>query len=85
MPVFILNESLKFPPASLAMPDGLLAMGGDLSVPRLLAAYRRGIFPWFGEGDPILGGHRIRGWFCSLKIFMFQDVSKGASGRKDLK
>jgi len=54
MPVFILNESLKFPPASLAMPDGLLAMGGDLSVPRLLAAYRRGIFPWFGEGDPIL-------------------------------
>jgi leucyl/phenylalanyl-tRNA--protein transferase len=35
-------------------PDGLLAVGGDLSVPRLINAYRRGIFPWFGEGDPIL-------------------------------
>jgi len=35
-------------------PDGLLAVGGDLSVTRLLNAYRRGIFPWFGDGDPIL-------------------------------
>jgi leucyl/phenylalanyl-tRNA--protein transferase len=35
-------------------PDGLLAVGGDLSVPRLINAYRRGIFPWYGEGDPIL-------------------------------
>ncbi|MFZ5755642.1 MAG: leucyl/phenylalanyl-tRNA--protein transferase [Pseudomonadota bacterium] len=45
-----------FPPlaAALREPDGLLAVGGDLSVPRLLAAYRRGIFPWFGPGDPVL-------------------------------
>lgn len=45
-----------FPPvsAALADPPGLLAVGGDLSVPRLLAAYRRGIFPWFSRGDPIL-------------------------------
>jgi len=35
-------------------PDGLLAVGGDLSVTRLVNAYRRGIFPWFGAGDPIL-------------------------------
>ncbi len=35
-------------------PNGLLAAGGDLSVPRLLAAYRCGIFPWFSEGEPIL-------------------------------
>ena len=35
-------------------PDGLLAVGGDLSPVRLLNAYRRGIFPWFGEQDPIL-------------------------------
>jgi leucyl/phenylalanyl-tRNA--protein transferase len=35
-------------------PNGLLAIGGDLSVQRLLAAYRRGIFPWFSEGQPIL-------------------------------
>ncbi len=45
-----------FPPVetALADPNGLLAMGGDLSLPRLLAAYRQGIFPWFNPGDPIL-------------------------------
>ena len=43
------------PPASaLRQPDGLLAVGGDLSVPRLLAAYRAGIFPWYSAGQPIL-------------------------------
>jgi leucyl/phenylalanyl-tRNA---protein transferase len=39
---------------ALASPDGLLCIGGDLSSPRLLAAYRRGIFPWYSEGQPIL-------------------------------
>lgn len=39
---------------ALTEPDGLLAIGGDLSVRRLLEAYRRGIFPWFSEGQPIL-------------------------------
>jgi len=45
-----------FPDVGRAMrdPDGLLAAGGDLSSPRLLAAYRLGIFPWFGAGQPIL-------------------------------
>jgi len=45
-----------FPPVDAALdePDGLLAAGGDLSAERLLAAYRRGIFPWFSEGEPIL-------------------------------
>lgn len=45
-----------FPPLSRALiqPNGLLCAGGDLSVERLLAAYRRGIFPWFSDGDPIL-------------------------------
>jgi len=45
-----------FPSASDALrePDGLLAIGGDLSVPRLLAAYRHGIFPWYSPGQPIL-------------------------------
>jgi leucyl/phenylalanyl-tRNA--protein transferase len=46
----------RFPPASEALtePNGLLAAGGDLSPNRLLAAYRRGIFPWYEEGQPIL-------------------------------
>ncbi len=45
-----------FPSPHLALrdPDGLLAAGGDLSAERLLAAYQRGIFPWFNEGQPIL-------------------------------
>jgi leucyl/phenylalanyl-tRNA---protein transferase len=45
-----------FPPVDTALtePDGLLAAGGDLSPERILAAYRRGIFPWYSAGDPIL-------------------------------
>jgi leucyl/phenylalanyl-tRNA--protein transferase len=45
-----------FPPVDTALrdPDGLLAGGGDLSPERLLAAYRRGIFPWYSRGQPIL-------------------------------
>ncbi|MDJ0711936.1 MAG: leucyl/phenylalanyl-tRNA--protein transferase [Woeseiaceae bacterium] len=45
-----------FPPVSGALrePDGLLAAGGDLSSERLLAAYRRGIFPWYDDGQPLL-------------------------------
>lgn len=45
-----------FPPVTQALsePNGLLAVGGDLSLPRMIAAYRRGIFPWFSADDPIL-------------------------------
>ena len=55
-----MNERLQnatfFPPVetALADPNGLLAMGGDLSAERLLDAYRHGIFPWFNPGEPIL-------------------------------
>lgn len=54
MPIFLLTDELVFPPAELAMPDGLLAVGGDLSVERLLLAYRTGVFPWYSDGQPIL-------------------------------
>jgi leucyl/phenylalanyl-tRNA--protein transferase len=45
-----------FPPVDHALcdPNGLLCAGGGLSPERLLAAYRRGIFPWFSEGEPVL-------------------------------
>ena len=43
-----------FPPVESATPEGLLAVGGDLSSERLLAAYRHGIFPWYNPGQPIL-------------------------------
>ncbi|HEX9714839.1 MAG TPA: leucyl/phenylalanyl-tRNA--protein transferase [Desulfurivibrionaceae bacterium] len=54
MPVFQLSDTLLFPPPALAREDGLLAVGGDLSVPRLLLAYQHGIFPWYSPGEPIL-------------------------------
>ncbi|RLB53706.1 MAG: leucyl/phenylalanyl-tRNA--protein transferase, partial [Deltaproteobacteria bacterium] len=46
MPVFQLDERLLFPPAELADPDGLLAVGGDLRPERVILAYGSGIFPW---------------------------------------
>jgi leucyl/phenylalanyl-tRNA--protein transferase len=54
-----LHGDADFPPVEKALrhPNGLLAAGGDLSPERLLAAYRRGIFPWYSPGDPIL-------WWC---------------------
>jgi leucyl/phenylalanyl-tRNA--protein transferase len=49
-------ESLAFPPTSYALsePNGLLALGGDLSPQRLVSAYQQGIFPWFNEGEEIM-------------------------------
>ena len=54
MPVYRLINEIVFPPPDHAGPDGLLAVGGDLSSERLLLAYRLGIFPWYSEGQPIL-------------------------------
>ncbi|MFO7643530.1 MAG: leucyl/phenylalanyl-tRNA--protein transferase [Desulfosarcina sp.] len=54
MPVFTLSKRLSFPPVHLAIREGLLAVGGDLSAERLLLAYRNGIFPWYSQGEPIL-------------------------------
>jgi leucyl/phenylalanyl-tRNA--protein transferase len=53
MSLFILNHELAFPAVELSEPDGLLAIGGDLSTERLLLAYHQGIFPWY-EGQHIL-------------------------------
>ncbi|WP_299435129.1 leucyl/phenylalanyl-tRNA--protein transferase [uncultured Aquimarina sp.] len=52
--MYILNDSIDFPTVSAANEDGLLAIGGDLSIPRLLNAYHNGIFPWYDEDQPIL-------------------------------
>jgi leucyl/phenylalanyl-tRNA--protein transferase len=49
-----LNKDIKFPDVSTANPDGLLAVGGDLSCNRLIEAYSNGIFPWFEMDEPIL-------------------------------
>lgn len=69
MPLFALDKELVFPPVYLAEPDGLLAMGGDLSPERLLLAYHHGIFPWY-EGDTILW------WSPDPRFVLFPDELK---------
>lgn len=54
MPVVLLNKKPVVPDPEDAAPDGLLAVGGDLSRERLLRAYSLGIFPWYSEDSPIL-------------------------------
>jgi len=54
MPVYQLAKECYFPDPVLAREDGLLAIGGDLSLERLVQAYATGIFPWYSEGEPIL-------------------------------
>ena len=62
--MYLLGPDTPFPPVHLADRHGLLAVGGDLSPRRLIAAYRRGIFPWFAEGDPLLW------WFTSPRLIL---------------
>ena len=57
------KDFIWFPDPLLADPDGLLAVGGDLSTERLLLAYSNGIFPWYNEGEPIL-------WWCPRERFV---------------
>jgi leucyl/phenylalanyl-tRNA--protein transferase len=52
--MYLLDKQLVFPPVFMASSEGVLAIGGDLSVPRLKLAYRSGIFPWYNEGEPII-------------------------------
>lgn len=64
MPVYRLSEEeVYFPNPTLAREDGLLAVGGDLCVERLLLAYSHGIFPWYNPGDEIL-------WWCPHERFV---------------
>jgi leucyl/phenylalanyl-tRNA--protein transferase len=74
------SADLRFPPAHLASPEGLLAIGGDLRTERLLEAYRHGIFPWYSEGQPILW------WSPDPRMVLFPDRLKVArSLRKTLR
>ncbi len=67
MAVYLLDDSLIFPDPMMAEETGFLAIGGDLSVERLLLAYKSGIFPWFSEGDPIM-------WFSpDPRLIIFLD------------
>ncbi|MBU1567861.1 MAG: leucyl/phenylalanyl-tRNA--protein transferase [Proteobacteria bacterium] len=67
MTVFQLTKNISFPPVDLAEKNGLLAIGGDLSPQRLVAAYSHGIFPWYSKGDPLLW------WFTNPRLVLFPD------------
>jgi leucyl/phenylalanyl-tRNA--protein transferase len=78
LPIALLDPDPEapFPPVRKALrePDGLLAAGGDLAPARLLNAYRHGIFPWFGEGQPIL-------WWSPDPRLVFDTASFRLPGR----
>lgn len=72
-------EDFPNPTSALIDPNGLLAFGGDLSSTRLLAAYRRGIFPWFSQGEPLLW------WSPDPRcVFRTQDLAINRSLRRQL-
>jgi leucyl/phenylalanyl-tRNA---protein transferase len=67
MPVYMLSDEIRFPYVQHAEPEGLLAIGGDLSPERLLAAYSLGIFPWYSDGEPIMW------WSPDPRLVLFPD------------
>lgn len=67
MTVYLLGKEPVFPPADEAGKDGIVAVGGDLSPERLIAAYSKGIFPWYSEGEPILW------WSPNPRMVIFPD------------
>ncbi|MGO1729214.1 MAG: leucyl/phenylalanyl-tRNA--protein transferase [Flavobacteriaceae bacterium] len=65
--MYILDDSLTFPQPHLADANGILAIGGDLSIERLLLAYQHGIFPWYSEDEPLLW------WSPDPRMVLFPD------------
>lgn len=78
MTVFALTDELIFPDPSLANEDGLLAVGGDLSLERLLLAYQHGIFPWFNDDAQIMW------WALNPRMVLFPKKLKVSKSLKQL-
>lgn len=74
--MYFLSKELYFPPISETSPEGILAIGGDLSPERLILAYQNGIFPWFNDDEPIL-------WWCPEErmVLFFEDLKISKSMR----
>ena len=73
-----LTKNIQFPNVNEANKDGLLAVGGDLSVERLLLAYKSGIFPWFGNDEPILW------WSPDPRFVLFPEKLKVSKSMKQV-
>ncbi len=73
-------KEIYFPPYSQISPEGIIALGGDLSPERLLYAYRKGIFPWYNKDEPII-------WWCPDPRFVLfpEDLKVSKSMKKVLK
>lgn len=73
-----IEDNCTFPPLAYALtePNGLIAIGGDLSLNRLLSAYQHGIFPWFSEGEPIMW------WSPNPRMVLFPDELKISNSLK---
>jgi len=73
-----LEDDCEFPPLFMALkdPNGLIAIGGDLSATRLLEAYKQGIFPWFNEDEPVMW------WSPSPRMVLFPDELKISNSLK---
>ena len=78
MPLYWLDERIAFPDPELAESDGLLAVGGDLKVERLLLAYQMGIFPWYSHPDPILW------WSPDPRFVLFPEEIKVARSMRPI-
>jgi len=76
--MYYIDENIWFPEATEATEDGLLAIGGDLSVERLMYAYKHGIFPWFEEGQPILW------WSPDPRMVLFPNELKISKSMKQV-
>ncbi|MGB8374057.1 MAG: leucyl/phenylalanyl-tRNA--protein transferase [Salegentibacter sp.] len=76
--MYFLKPNEEFPPLAYADEQGLLAIGGELSVERLLRAYERGIFPWYDESQPLL-------WWCpDPRMVLFPHKLKVSKSMKSL-
>lgn len=77
MHLHMLSEEIWFPPVEESLPDGLLAIGGDLSIERLLLAYRSGIFPWYDDETPLW-------WSPDPRFVLFPEKLKVSKSMKQL-
>lgn len=76
--MYLLDDRIIFPPVTAADEHGFLAVGGDLSTERLIAAYRNGIFPWYNEDEPICW------WSPDPRCVLFPDKLKVSKSMKKI-
>ena len=76
--MIFLSDKLWFPSVETSSPEGVIAFGGDLSVERLLLAYKSGIFPWYNQGEPII-------WYApEQRMVLFPSELKVSKSTKKL-